>query len=538
MSAGGDLGYRPRMWLLLLACAGPDPIGASTPLEVDPERDDTADTDDTDTDDTAETGDTGETGETAEPFVFPEQFDVIVVGAGPAGVAAALSAREAGASVLLLDREEEPGMGLITGGQAFAVGSRWQESQGIYDTIEAAQADWADITAADPDAPGVLDFLANSADTLEWLTGYGLAISSVRPDRDAGTTPRVHLLGWDAIGDGRGLYTFFDGEMRVGVEVTAPVMDGAAVVGVAWTDVVTGETGTSGARAVVLATGGFLRNRDEVDRVLPAVAGRRMVFEANYHSDGGGLPFLDAVGAARIAPEQIGIYVHSIRDPEMTEGESILAIGSESGILVGADGERFTNEELQRSFDLFDALPAGDVYAILAGELVDALQFARPAYNWASSDTPESIAVEDLLPLSDDLYFGDDPEQLAIEAGIDAEALTATIEEWNLTLYGGGVDPYGRNLVTSRPLEGEGWAIIRLTPGLAKNFGGVSTDPDAHVLDYDGVPIPGLYAAGEVAGMVLGGGGGDGFSGSVGACYWGGRVAGTEAAAFAAAGAR
>lgn len=82
----------------------------------------------------------------------------------------------------------------------------------------------------------------------------------------------------------------------------------------------------------------------------------------------------------------------------------------------------------------------------------------------------------------------------------------------------------------AEPLAGAQWFAVRLSPGLAKNFGGVATDVDGHVLDELGRPIPGLYAAGEVAGMVLEGGGGAGFAGSMNACYWGGRVAGASAA--------
>ena len=89
-----------------------------------------------------------------------------------------------------------------------------------------------------------------------------------------------------------------------------------------------------------------------------------------------------------------------------------------------------------------------------------------------------------------------------------------------------GADAFGRDLARVGPMEAGPWVLLRLTPGLAKNFGGVATDIDARVLDEAGAAIPGLYAAGEVAGMILGGGGGDGWAGSVSACFWGGRVAG------------
>lgn len=544
------------MWLLFLfACDGGDaPLADSATADTDTgvdsagETGETAETGETgetaETGDTAETLETGETGDTGDPPDtgdsgdtgpdFAERFDVVVVGAGPAGVAAALAAWEAGADVLLLDRDDEPGAGLMTGGQAFAVGTRWQAAVGVFDTVDLARADWATITAADPDAPGVLDFLANSGETLEWLTGYGLAISDVHEDRDAGALPRLHSLDWSAIGGARGLYDAFGGELRAGIEVTAPVMEDGAVIGVAWTDLATGETGTTGAGAVVLATGGFVRDRDEVDRLAPALSGRELVFEANYQSDGGGLPFLDAVGAARLSPEQIGIYVHSIRDPDLTEGESILVIAPGYGLLVDAGGERFVDETLARSFDLFDALPTGDVYQVLAGTLVDGVTFQRPAYNWARFSEPETVPLEDLLATSDDVFSGESLEDVALAAGIDVAGLQATVDAWNTAVETGADDPFGRDLGTASALDGEAWLVARLTPGLAKNFGGVSTDAEAHVLDSDGAPIPGLFAAGEVAGMVIGGGGGDGFSGSVGACYWGGRVAGIQAAAFTA----
>jgi fumarate reductase flavoprotein subunit len=292
-------------------------------------------------------------------------------------------------------------------------------------------------------------------------------------------------------------------------------------------------TGASGASAVVLATGGFLRDRDEVDRVAPSLAGRRLVFETNPTSDGGGLPFLQAVGAGSLSPEHIGIYVHSITDFGMGDGEALVAIGAENGIMVDAAGERFADETLQRSLDLFDQLPEGEVYAILPESVAPFVQFMRPYYNWSNPPNPEILPMSDVLGHADDVYSGASIEEVADAAGIDPVGLAATVEEWNAEVATGGPDPFGRDLATAHPMTGSQFVALRLTPGLAKAFGGVATDEEAHVLDASGTPIPGLYAAGEVAGMVLGGGGGHGFEGSVGACYWGGRVAGASAAAFA-----
>lgn len=120
-----------------------------------------------------------------------------------------------------------------------------------------------------------MDFLVHSAENLEWLESYGMLVSKVAEARDAGSVARVHTTGW-----GQGEYDLhplleaFDGELRTNIEVTAPVMDGGRVIGVRWTDLSTGDQGATEADAVVIATGGFMRNLDEIARVAPGLAAR------------------------------------------------------------------------------------------------------------------------------------------------------------------------------------------------------------------------------------------------------------------------
>ncbi|MDP2313567.1 MAG: FAD-binding protein [Pseudomonadota bacterium] len=514
--------------LLLLACVGTEADPVDPPAREWALGDEPVDTGGPDT------GGTQDTGVTSD-VVADGQWDVIVVGTGPAGAAAALTAREAGASVLLLEREDDPGLGLVTGGRAFAVGTPFQASAGVEDSVEAAVAEWPEITGVSGELPGVREFLAASADTLLWLTTFGLVVPHVAGERDAGLVPRVHALDWSETptGNGTELLAHFDGELRTGVEVTAPLLEAGAVVGVRWTDLATGLEGASRAGAVVLATGGFLRDPDEVARVAPALAGRRIVYETNPTSDGGGLPFLRAVGAGSLGAENIGVYVHSIEDPWLPEGESLLGLGIEDGILVDATGARFANEDLQRSLDLYDVLPDGEIYAVLSDALADGLLFNRPYYNWSDPPEAEAVTLDEVAALAEDVFIADALEDAAVYAGVDAGGLVATVDAWNVNFEAGIPDPFGRDLAGAVPLTGDRWVLLRLSPGLAKNFGGVATDVEGHVLDAAGVPVPGLYAAGEVAGMLLGGGGGDGFSGSVNACFWGGRVAGAAAAGFA-----
>lgn len=468
---------------------------------------------------------------------FDTQVDVIVIGSGPAGMAAAISAREAGASVILFERDDRAGEGVTLASRAFAVGTAQQAAAGVVDTVETALAEWEEVTGVSGEMPGVVDFVTHSAETLVWLEEHGAALlPAVSLDPDGGTLARVHMLEWPEGDGGDTLLARFDGELRLGVEVTAPVLHDGALVGVAWRDVASGAEGYTGAAAVVVATGGFLRDTSLVATYAPDLAARDHLYETNLQSDGGGLPFLDAVGAGSLSPEAIGVYVHAIQDPEKPDGEALVAMGADNGIYVGESGERFADESLSRSFDIYDLLPEGEVYAVIPASRTDSVTFMRPYYNWSNPPEEEILSFAEVAAMSGaEVWTAPSLTELASLVGIEPTGLSTTIEEWNDTVETGGVDAYGRSFEEDEVLDDVEWVALRLLPGLAKNFGGVSTDVTAHVLDRSGAPIPGLYAAGEVAGMIVGGGGGDGFSGSVTACYRGGLVAGEQASAYALA---
>ncbi|MBM4389592.1 MAG: FAD-binding protein [Deltaproteobacteria bacterium] len=512
------------MWLFL-ACSGDEPSeGVETPADSGPEDEtDSGPEDETDSGDTADTGDA---------LVFDTTVDVIVVGSGPAGAAATVTAMDAGATVIVFEREEEAGMGMRLAGMAYGVDTRWQAAEGVTDSVEAAIAEWPEITGANA-SEGVEAFITNSGANLEWLEAKGAEIIGPIEDLDVGSVARLHQMGWDE--DPWPTFTEgYEPELRLGVEVTEPVMADGVVVGVRWRDTVTGEEGATGAGAVVIATGGFLRNRDRVDAAVPALADRDLLYETNPSSNGGGLPFLDLAGAGSLRMEDIGMYVHAIQDPAEAEGEALVAFMPDGMVLVDSTGNRFIDEEWIRSFDLFDQLPSGDVFGITSGPNAGYLAFMRPAYNWVVLDEPEFVTLTEVQDLgSTDVFMGADPEELAALAGFDPGAFVATLDAFNTAVYTGTADAFGRELEPGDALDGAPFVALRLTPGLAKAFGGVATDASGHVLTPMGEAIPGLYAAGEVTGMVLGGGGGDGFSGSGNACYWSGRVAGGNAAASA-----
>ncbi len=462
---------------------------------------------------------------------IPTEVDVVVVGSGPAGMAAALAARELGASVLVLDRASTAGEGIVYGGRFFAVGTAYQEALGVSDSPTIAAEEWDDITGVDGDTPAVTTFLEASADALAWMEGYGLVVDGVTTDLDAGDLERVHQL--DGKGSRLAILEAYDGELSVGVEVDELLVEDGVVTGVSWTELASGETGRTAAGAVVVATGGFLRDRELVTSSRPELSTRTLVAETNPQSDGGGVAFLEAVGADFTHMDGVGVYVHAIRDPYEEEGEALVFSSPDEHLIVGTSGERFADESLARSLDLFDELPDGEIFLVTTDARAASLRVARPAYNWEDVETPEAYELVALASDSPDVFDADSLSNLALATGIDELGLLDTVSEVNAMILAGETDAFGRDFTLTDLFESDVWWAARLAPGLAKAFGGVRTDTEARVLDEDGAVIVGLYAAGEVAGMIPDGGGGAGFTGSAGACYTFGRIAGTNAATLA-----
>ncbi len=466
---------------------------------------------------------------------FTDAADVLVIGAGPAGVAAALSAREAGAEVRVLDRSSSAGDGIGYAGLLLAAGSPQQADEGITDSPEQAAEEWASITGVSGDAPSVLAFLTASAPTLAWLEGYGLTVLAVNEDEDAGPTARIHWI--DSAATQTALVEAVGELLRLQVQVDSLVVQDGRVIGARWTDLTSGETGATRAGAVILATGGFLRDRARVDAWRPELADRRLLYETNPHADGGGMSLLDGLSPGYEAQENIGVYVHSIQDPEHAEGEALILSDLEQQIIVDGLGARFADESSARSLDFFSRLPEGEVFAIVPNATAQGLRVVRPPYNAADPSKDELLLLPELEVSSDEVFVAASPAELAALTGIDPTGLEDTLSEVNALIEAGGTDAFGRSFLESTPYGGEDllWAV-RLTPGLAKGYGGLATDLDAHLLDEGGAIVPGVYVVGELAGMIPGGGAGTGFAGSVNACYYGGRVAGANAAADAKAG--
>lgn len=458
---------------------------------------------------------------------MPVDVDVIVVGTGPAGTAAALTAIESGASVALLDRDDSAGTGILSGRRCFGAGTRYQADAGITDSAEQALAEWDSFAGAGGSTEGVVDFVQHSAETLDWLVDQGMVIESVGVDLDGGSVARMHTFAEEMAPPT--LVRNFGGMFLLEANVLAPVIRQGRVAGVIWQDAA-GNQHTLRSHAVIMATGGFARDTELVADLLPELEGREALVEANLESDGGGISFLDLVGAGWTERSQLGVYVHGVADPLIGGSESLIGSGFSASLLVSEDGHRFGNEREYYTFDFFRGSPSTAIWSIFTANQADQITFNRPSYNVSATASGETMTVSDLITGGGEAYTASTMTELASLTGIDAEALLGTVADWNAAVAAGAVDEFGRNGADGPDFGGDTWYAVRIHPAVGKAFGGVSTSATGQVLTPEGGVVPGLYAAGEVAGMVLGSGPRGMFSGSVCACYYGGRVAGRTAA--------
>ncbi len=471
-----------------------------------------------------------DTGPTAPGF--DEEVDVLVIGGGPAGLAAASTAAAAGVSVVVLEREAGlGGAALVAGGLMMFSGTAEQDAQGIVDSPAILTAEWAEFTGGDPTDPWFQLFAdRNVSEVHDWLAALGLTWSEVKSDPSSGRTARVH----HATTDGAGIVEVLAGtvpsdSVRLGATAEGLILDGDRVVGVTWSDA-TGEH-TIGADAIVVATGGFIRDLARIEALYPDLPDDQLLVGAGAGADGAGLALLEARGAASKNVGAIGFYAHAVPSPRGGRAE-----------LTSAALTRFpwVNHQAQRFGDEWDvnSFRLGRTRAEQEGGSVWLIGDAglRGAVFFDPADDTQAWSVDELV----DARIGvtaTDLDALAAALAVPSDGLGGTIDAWNSAADGEIVDPYrDPAALPAFDVRREPYYAVPVGISVVKNFGGIHVDTEGRVLSASGAPLPGLWASGELTGMLGGSIVGDyGFTGSLTAVILGGKIAGESAAAEAMA---
>ncbi|MBX6372785.1 MAG: FAD-binding protein [Acetobacteraceae bacterium] len=417
------------------------------------------------------------------------EFDAIVVGAGAAGLVAALRAASGGARVALIERDASTPCNLaISGGLVAAAGTRWQAEAGVADDPARFAADLRAKAGEGIIDPVLLDTVTRrAAEALHFLADtVGLPLhlhtASAWPGQSA---PRLHATPAES---GAELCALLREAARAhpriawrdGTEVVGLVVDsdGAAVRGVEVS--AAGRRSTLAAPHVVLACGGFGGAPAMLARFIPEAVGALHI--GSPLSDGRAILWAEALGAALDCMDAYQGQPHVCLGGKARLGAALPALGA---ILVNRAGERFAREDMGPS-----ELTA-HILAQPGGMAVEIWHEA--AHRAALQGGPFRAAVA-----AGAVERFDTPADLAARFGLPAAALAATLAEYAAAVASGGPDRLGRRRFAGT-LEPPLYAAA-VTGGLAHTQGGVRVDGAARVLRAakDGV-IPGLYAAGGVA---------------------------------------
>ena len=423
---------------------------------------------------------------------FATSVPIVIVGAGAAGLCAAMAAHEAGAEVVVFERDPLPrGSTALSAGLIPAAGTRFQRALGISDSSAQFAADIR-RKANDESNAAIAELVAReSGATVEWLAdGYGFPFGLVHDFNYPGhSVRRMHGLpsrsGTELIdrlnraaeqaaitiicdAGVSGLFCNADGTVR-GIEVTRP----------------NGSRDHIGCDTLILACNGYGGASDLVAKYIPEM--RNAHYFGHPGNRGDAVLWGQALGAKLL--NMSGYQGHgSVAHPH-----AILitwAVIMEGGFQINALGRRFSNESLGYSEQAALVLTQPERIAFdIFDERIAAI--ARQFEDFRQAEAAGAVIA------------GASVEELAMRLKLPLEAFTETFQEVENAKKGGAADRFGRSFTGVAHLSPP-YKAVRVTGALFHTQGGLAVGVTARVLNEQGTPLPNLFAAGGAAAGVSG----------------------------------
>lgn len=440
---------------------------------------------------TAALSQAGTIGESSKEAIVKEDVtidtDVLVIGAGGAGMSAALSAKESGLDVTLIEKMVYLGGNTVRAkGGLNAAETKYQKELGIVDSIQT----FIDDTmkgGKNINDPELVAYLAkNSSDAIEWLDSMGISLKSVVSSGGA-SRPRMHAPegGGDA---GKYIIAGLQKQLEPkGINIytetkaTEIIMKDGKAAGVI-TETPNGKM-TINAKAVIIATGGFSANEELYTKYKPELKG--FITTGHPGGTGDGIFMAEKVGAALVDMEQIQIHptVEQSKSELVTEG-----LRGRGAILVNQEGKRFGDEMATRDVVSADVLaqPGSYAYIIFDNNL---------RKNMATVESMVALGI-----VTEAATY----EELAKKLNIPTDAFKATMDKWNNDVKAKNDTEFGRTQAIDWSLEEAPYYAIKIAPAVHHTMGGIKINTNAEVIGTNNTAIAGLYAAGEVTGGIHG----------------------------------
>ena len=428
-------------------------------------------------------------GDAGEKETKTVDTDIVIIGAGGAGMTAAIMAKQAGRDFVILEKMPYVGGNTTkaTGGMN-AAETHYQKEQGIEDSVALFVQDTME-GGHNLNDPALVETMAQySSDAIDWLDSIGASLPKISFSGGASVN-RIHAPE-DGSGVGSYLVDHFSAKLdELGVDI---MLETEA------TELLTDESGkiigvkaeskdtayTFNCQAVILATGGFGANEEMYTQYRPDLKGT--VTTNAPGATGDGIVMAEKLDAATVDMDQIQLHPTVEQSTSMLITESVRGDGA---ILVNQKGERFVNELLTRD-------------AVSAAELEQDGQYAYILFDQNLRDHLKAVEkyVKANLTVQADTIEG-----LAEQLSIDPATLAATLNQWNEAVKNQEDPLFGRTTGMNADLTTAPYYAIKIAPGIHHTMGGVKINTSAEVINKAGGTIPGLFAAGEVTGGVHGG---------------------------------
>jgi len=445
------------------------------------------------------------------------EADVIVVAAGPAGLAAAISVAQAGAKVIAFEKGSTTGGAGNMGMGPLAVESRLQKLKQMGPSKDEAFKIFMDYTHWRVDAQLVRAYIDKSATTIDWLEKLGVEFVEPAAYFPGGCftwhliKPATGQPGPTAAATMIKVLTNRAKELGVQIFLQSPVKkiikQGDKVVGVMAEDK-SGEPIQANAKAVIIATGGFGDNPDMIKKYTGYEWGKDLNSIRILGVSGDGIRMAWEVGAA---PTEMTIEL-TYSMPGVLEGPLGMTF-RQPHLLVNLLGERFMDEGVMHNTtftgNAISRQKNRSAFLIFDEEIkkhmetvgFDAVSVVFPMLKSGNIDPFIKEAFEKGYK---DLWVTDTLDELAAKTGIDANGLKKTVEEYNGFCAKGHDDVFNKSYRLLRPIKTGKFYAMRLIPSGYGSLGGIKINHRTEVLNKDWKKIPGLYAAGTDACSIYG----------------------------------
>lgn len=461
-----------------------------------------------------------------------KEADVIIVGAGGAGLAAAIAAADEGAdSIIIVEKLAKTGGSLnFTSGSMSGAETIIQELDGIEDTKESYIQDILSNGAQLGDKELIQIFVDEDVDAIQWLWDHGLSeytfseqngLKSVfAPEHQLYSVQRTYKpKAMDPTKYKSAVHEILDKEVagydNISIDYYTEVTEllgndkGQVLTAVGYNSDTKETVRYNAKKGIIMATGGYSGN----PKIMGEYArhGDKYLVGGADSADGKGIRIMQNVGA-KVDEEKMSYIPTFPMGLEYSGGKGAIGdvyMWKAGGIYVNQEGRRFINETLDEVVPRETALEEQTdavQYNIFTDKIIEDLKAGNGAFMWDYYYEPEDGMGHKLIRSADSL------EELADMIGVPKDALAETVNTYNAAVESGGTDEFGRDFsgtptaysLAVNKIEGDKYYAVPIKALVVMTLGGVSVNKDMQVVDESGSAIPGLYAAGEVVGGIWG----------------------------------